>query len=244
MRSIRLACTVGALLVGCGGTGSSPRDPDGMEPPRMGTPSKPGGMDTSMEMEGEAAEPEEETKEPSISPKEPEAASAPESPPEAAPHESSGMRPSHAPSQVLTGPKISFMINYPASAPKHAAEEKCSKDAGEDLAARAKCVSDARKNFIADVMLFKKNAQCRVEWIIYRRDRGTLFEVSTSQVELVNETENAVTLRLLGKGSGARPVFVRATEVVVSVPTDSSIELADPVLGNLVYEAKIGLVGN
>jgi hypothetical protein len=153
-------------------------------------------------------------------------------------------KPTQPPSAILTGAKVSFNINYPASAHKRAAEARCEAESGDDYEARAQCMDKARKEFVADVMLFKKEGERGpLSWIIYRRDRGTLFEVSRNQVELTNETEDSVTLKV-GKGTGARPLFSGAQQVLVRVPSDSTLEIDDPKLGRIVYEAKIGLVGN
>lgn len=249
---LRLPAALVPLLVlatlSCSGSTPPPEEPE-HETPRLGGKKDVNDFQADMEMEG--FEPAEEatdeaggTDEVASEEQEeaPQATSAPEPAAETASEvarEPAG--PSRPPSEMLTAPKISFMINWPSSAPKDSIEAKCKKDAGDDMAAFAKCRSDARKEFLADVILFKKEGD-RLWWYVYRRDRGTLFEVSKSQVQIASETKNTVTLRMLG-GSGARPLFVQAKEVTVSVPNDSSIELADPRYGRLVYEAKIGLVG-
>lgn len=151
--------------------------------------------------------------------------------------------PGRPPSEILQAPRIAFMINYSSSAPSEAAEQKCAAEHGEDLKAKADCKREERKEFLADVVLFKKEGNAWW-WYVYRRDRDTLFELSKSQVEFGEETDRTVQVKLAGKGSGQRPLFIGKREVTFTLPSESSLELDDPRYGKLVYEAKIGLVGN
>jgi hypothetical protein len=41
---------------------------------------------------------------------------------------------------------------------------------------------------------------------------------------------------------GWRPIFAGSKKILIDAPPGSGIELKDPTLGHLVYEAKIGLV--
>lgn len=148
---------------------------------------------------------------------------------------------SRSPREILGAPRVAFMVNYPASAPSQTAESSCAAKADDDPQVKAQCKAKARSEFMPDVLVFRKDGE-RWTWTIYRRDGGTLFEVSTSAFAFGDETENSVELVMLGASKGQRPLFNGQKEVLVSVPTNYRIELDDPRYGHLVYEGKIGLV--
>lgn len=137
---------------------------------------------------------------------------------------------------------VAFMIDYAGSAPKEAAEQTCREKEADNLEARAQCIQKARADFSADVLVFKK-AGTRWSWIIYRRNRSALLEVSTTQVDFADEKANSVVIKVKGD-KGQRPLFAGQKDVTVSVPSNSSIEFNDPKLGHLVYEARVGLVAS
>ena len=139
----------------------------------------------------------------------------------------------------LTGPNVAYTIEYSESGPKEAAEKACASKA-DDPRARAACMEKERGRFLADVLVFKKDPKGPY-WVIYRRKGDTLAEVSKSAIEFKNETGNGVTVQIKSD-KGWRPLFAGSKTVAISAPPGSNIELEDPTLGKLVYEAKIGLV--
>jgi hypothetical protein len=229
-----LGSTLG--LLACAGSTAQPEEP-AHETPRLGGVREVQSFEAEVQVAGDADDEAEssETLEDSVSEaEEPSAPSASPEPP--------AVRPARSLAQLLFAPKISFAINWPASAPKEAIEKRCSAQAGEDMDAFAKCRSDARKEFVADALLFKVE-QGNHYWYVYRRDRDTLFDVSKSQVAIAGEDDRTLTLRMVGKGTGARPLFIGAQEAPLTLPDESSLIIEDPRFGRLVYEAKIGIMG-
>ena len=151
--------------------------------------------------------------------------------------------PGRRPSEIITAPNVAYMFNYQSSAPKEAADKECSEKEPDDPQARSECLKKARDAFVADVLVFKKEGKGFV-WVIYRRARADLFEVSKSPFAVGQEAGAKVVLNLKGGEQGKRPLFAGRKEVVLSVPSGSALEIEDPRFGHLVYEAKIGLVGD
>jgi hypothetical protein len=150
--------------------------------------------------------------------------------------------PSRPLSEVLSARDIAFMIDYPASAVREAAETACGA-AGDDPAKRAECMTKARNDFQADVLRFRKDEQGRLFWVTYKRAGNTLTEIHTVRVELGEQTPDSITLVPKGPDTGKRLLFKGAKKITLSVPDESTLVLAEPVLGKLVYKGKIGLVG-
>jgi hypothetical protein len=206
-------------------------------------PAQPTGPSVDLEVEGADAEPEPEPK-----------SSTPESkPPAAAPAESVNELPASEPPpaaaatrrpiDVLTGPNVAFIVDYPNSQPHETAERACDSAAGDDGAARAECMKKARAAFRADVLYFKKDAQGRFWLTVYERKGSALPELYKARVEFADETTNSVNVRLKEE-KGTRPLFVGASKITVTVPNDYALELNDPKYGKLVYGAKVGLLGD
>jgi len=167
-----------------------------------------------------------------------EPAPAAEPPPEPAAQE----KPSRPALEILTLPDTAFLINYPSSAPSEAARKTCSEKGGTDDEAIAKCMSEARAAFKADVVRFKKDGS-RFSCVVYKRDGSRLDEVYSARVELSDESPNSVKLKFTSAEKGQRPLLSGKREAVLDVPNDYSFVVTDPNLGRLVYEAKVGLVG-
>ncbi len=139
----------------------------------------------------------------------------------------------------LTAPSVAYTLDYGGSGPKQLAEKACAGKA-DDPQARAACMEKERGRFLADVLVFTKDAQ-GVTWTIYRRNGNNLAEVSRSAIDFKDETGNGVSIHIK-KDKGWRPLFAGTKSVVLAAPPGSNIEFQDPTWGHLVYEAKIGLV--
>lgn len=164
---------------------------------------------------------------------------APESNPEPVAEE----RPSRSPVDILTAPDTAFLLNYSGSAPSEAARKACTEKPDVDDEAIAQCMSKARAAFRPDVLRFKKDG---THWscVIYKRDGSRLDEVYSARTDLSEDAPNRVKLKFTGAEKGARPLLKSKREIVLVVPNDYSFVLTDPDLGQLIYEAKIGLVGS
>jgi hypothetical protein len=152
-------------------------------------------------------------------------------------------KPSRPPIEIMTSPDTAFLINYSSSAPLEAARKACTEKGGADDEAIAKCMSEARAAFKPEVLRFKKDG-AHFSCIIYKRDNSRLDEVYSARVELTEASPNSVKLKFTGGDKGMRPLLKNKRELALQVPNDYSVIWDDPDLGRLVYEAKVGLVGN
>jgi hypothetical protein len=173
-------------------------------------------------------------------PLEPAAPPAAETAPQPAPPANDGPGRSQKALDILTARDAAFQVDYASSDAKAKALEKCEKESKGDAEKQGACVTKARESFLPDVLRFKKESETRILFVVYKRAGSTLREVSTGPVTLVEGADGVKVTFLSTKG--ARPLFAGAKEAVIRVPNDYSIELDDPQLGRLRYDAKIGLV--
>ena len=150
--------------------------------------------------------------------------------------------PTRPPVDILTSPDTAFLIDYAGSAPVEAARRTCSEKSGGDPAAQAKCLSDARDAFKADVIRFRKDGS-HWSWTVYTRAGNRLNEVTSGRVVLSEASPNSVNIKFV-TDKGSRPLLKNKREAVITVPNDYSFEVDDPEWGKLTYQAKIGLVAN
>jgi hypothetical protein len=147
---------------------------------------------------------------------------------------------------MLTARDAAFLVDYAASDAKQRAKDSCEKTQKEPDKLGA-CLEKAREAFQPDVIRFKRDHDNKNDWekkiqlVIYKRNGSTLREVSTGMVELTPEGDDAVRVKL-GKQKGSRPLWRGQPSALVKAPNDYSIEVDDPELGKLRYDAKIGLV--
>ncbi|MEO7033397.1 MAG: hypothetical protein ABI548_05965 [Polyangiaceae bacterium] len=151
-------------------------------------------------------------------------------------------RPSRSPVDILTSADTAFLINYSGSAPIETARRTCAEKSGAEPEAQAKCLSDAREAFKADVIRFRKDGS-HWSWTVYKRDGSRLDEVTSGRVDLSEASPTSVKLKFI-TDKGMRPLLKNKREAVLTVPNDYSFEVDDAEWGKLEYEAKIGLVAH
>ena len=147
-----------------------------------------------------------------------------------------------SPIAILTSGDTAFLIDYAHSAPVEAARRTCTEKSGGEPEAQAKCLSDARDAFKADVIRFRKDGS-QWSWTVYKRAGNRLDEVTSGRVVLSEASPNSVNIKF-ATDKGVRPLLKNKREAVITVPNDYSFEVDDPEWGKLQYEAKIGLVAN
>lgn len=143
---------------------------------------------------------------------------------------------------ILTSPDTAFLIDYAHSAPVEAARRTCAEKSGGEPEAQAKCLSEARDAFKADVIRFRKGGS-QWSWTVYKRAGNRLDEVTSGRVVLSEASPGNVNIKFVSD-KGVRPLLKNRREAVITVPNGYSFEVDDPEWGKLVYEAKIGLVAN
>lgn len=151
-------------------------------------------------------------------------------------------KPARSAIDILTSPDTAFLINYAGSGPMETARQACTEKSGGDPAAQAKCLTDAREAFKADVIRFRKDGS-HWSWTVYKRAGNRLDEVTSGRVTMTETSPGSVNIKFV-TDKGLRPLLKNKREAVISVPNDYSFELDDPDWGKLMYEAKIGLVAS
>lgn len=222
-----------AFALGCGG-GSKPAESadsaEGSDTPAEGSESASAPADAPSGEEASKAE--------AAAEKKPE-----ESKPEAASAESSGPTPPRTPKDILTAPDVLFMFSFNDSDVKKAAEEKCEETSKGDAKKNAECMAKARKKVDHDGMGFKQNKSGQWEWTTIKRKGNVLVTLHRVPFEIAEETKNSITIKTTGKDTGAAPGKPPA-KMTFEVPNDYQIVVKDPKQGAMVYEAKIGIVGD
>jgi len=149
---------------------------------------------------------------------------------------------SQTPVNMLTARDAAFLVDYANSAPKQKAQTACETEAKGDAEKQGACLAKARDKFLPDVLRFRRDSETKVSMVIYKRNASSLRELWIGAVELSEPTPDSVKVKFTGSQKGTRPLFQGRSEVVISVPNEYSLEVDDPLLGKLRYDAKIGLV--
>ncbi len=218
--AIRPWLSMSLLTLGCGAAAPEPEAPAAAAPtPAKAEPAAPASTEPAAAVP--AAEPA----------------------PVAAPTPEPVSKPSRLPIDTIAAPKVAYVLNYGSSRVSEVAEAKCTAEAEGDGAAKAACLEKARAEVGADVVRFTRDKQEKLWWLTYQRKKGTLVALHKTPVELT-ETENTVTVKILGEDKDPRVLFAQKKSFVVSVPNDYSLEIDDPRLGRLVYDAKVDLLGD
>jgi hypothetical protein len=160
---------------------------------------------------------------------------------DAKPAADDGPKPSRTAQDILTAPDVVFLFSFNDSEPKQAAEEKCTKKAGDNPKKMNECMAAERKKFPADGHRFKKDERDQWWWITVRQNGNRLVPLHKIPVEFDEETPTSVTLKPVGKDKGSAPMNPPA-KIVFEVPNDYQIAIKDPKAGRLVFQAKVGVV--
>lgn len=219
---------MGLLMNACGGGAKAPETPDSTADTAQADAAKPDAdkSDAKSDDKAEKAEKADDAK-----------ADAGKSSKPA----DDGPKPTRSATDILTAPDVVFLFSFNDSDAKVAAEEKCTKKAGDNPKKMNECMAGERKAFPADGHRFKKDERGQWWWITVRQQGNRLTSLHKIPVELGEETATTVTLKPVGKDKGSAPMNPPA-KVVFEVPNDYQIALKDPKAGRLVFQAKIGVV--
>jgi hypothetical protein len=154
-----------------------------------------------------------------------------------------GPKPTRTVQDIITAPDVVFLFSFNDSEPKVAAEEKCTKKAGDNPKKMNECMAAERTAFPADGHRFKKDEKGQWWWITLRQKGNVLNALHKIPVEFGEETATSITLKPVGKDKGSAPMNPPA-QIVFEVPNDYQIALKDPKAGRLVFQAKVGVVTN
>jgi len=136
-------------------------------------------------------------------------------------------------------PRMAYTVNYSASGAKDVADQKCAKKFPAPEA-KASCMEKERGKFTADILVFEKTDEG--QWVtIYKRTGNALSQMSKSRITMGDDSTEQVSFTV-EKDKGWRPLFAGKKRFAVKTRDEYSIQLDEPQYGNLVYEARIGLI--
>lgn len=142
---------------------------------------------------------------------------------------------------VLTAEGVLFVFSFAASEPYQAAEKKCTEKAKDDPKKKADCMTKASEAFDNDGYAFQEE-DGKWLWLTVRRKGNGLVTLHKLPIEFTDEKDHSVTLKVVGPDKGTKPGGM-PKQVTIDVPGESEISVTDPKQGRLVYQAKLGLLG-
>jgi hypothetical protein len=167
-----------------------------------------------------------------------EEAAAPEG--EADPRADGLRKPSRPPNDLITGPNLVYMFNFKESEVGQQAREKCQADFGDSPREVAACMEKARGKVAVESVRFLKDKSGQHWWVTYNRYKGNLLKWHKVMYKPGEESDDKITLNLIGKDEGIAPMAKVPRSLQVELPNDYTIVLKDPEHGAMMYDAKIG----
>lgn len=147
---------------------------------------------------------------------------------------------SRPPGDLITGPNLIYMFNFKESEVGKAAQETCSEQAGDSPKAMAACMEKARSKAQVESVRFVKAKSGEHWFITYNRYKGNLLKWHKVQYQAGEETDDRITLNLIGKDEGIAPMAKVPRSISIDLPNDYSIVLNHPDHGAMYFDAKIG----
>jgi hypothetical protein len=226
---IRLGSTLSltCLLVGCGAAApqapATPAAAEAKATPAAATPAKPEAAKQADAKEATAAtEPPKEEAKPADEP-------------------GDGLRKaSRPPLELLTGNNVVYVFNFSGSAKGEAAKAQC-EGQGDPGAVRA-CLNAEREKVAVENIRFVKDEHGQYWWVTYNKYKGNLLKWHKIQFMPGKEDADTIALTLVGKDKGIAPMARVPASLKVELPNDYSIVVSDPEYGNMLFDAKIGLM--
>ena len=141
---------------------------------------------------------------------------------------------------VITSAETTFVLDFIASELGEKTEERCRKDAGEDMKKFAHCKRKVQDKLGMPMVKFEEK-DGKWWWLTFDRKGSKLITLHKVEFELGEETKDSLTIHPKGRDQGSRPQTF-PPKVVVKLPNDSTIEIDDPTHGRMTYRARIGIL--
>ncbi|HVW24533.1 MAG TPA: hypothetical protein VHC69_04155 [Polyangiaceae bacterium] len=142
-------------------------------------------------------------------------------------------KPTKSLKDVLTTPGALFVFSFTASDVHQQADDKCTKVAKDDPKKKADCMSKESAKLEGDAFQFQEQGDNKGVWLTMQRKGDKLTTKHKEEIEFGKETDKTITI-----------TPKKGKEVVIEIPSEGQIVLTDPKLGKMVYELKLGLVGD
>lgn len=144
----------------------------------------------------------------------------------------------------LTAPDAVFMYSFNESDAKERAEKTCGEKSKGDQAKQAACMTAAQKKFGADGYHFTQNDSGKWYWEVVQVKNGVVHNLHRVPIEFGKETETSIEVKVDGKDEVKGAKGSLPSEVTFEVPNSYQIIQNDPDQGKIVFEAKLGLLGD
>lgn len=147
---------------------------------------------------------------------------------------------SRPPLELLTGNNVVYVFNFNGSAKGEAAKARC--EAAGDVVATRECLNSERAKIQVESIRFVKDPHGQYWWVTYNRYKGNLLKWHRVQFVPGKADDDTISLTLVGKDKGIAPMAHVPASLKVELPNDYSIVVRDPEFGDMMYDAKIGLM--
>ena len=137
-----------------------------------------------------------------------------------------------------------FMYSFNESDAKDKAEKACSEKTKGDSAKQAVCMTAAQKKFGADGYHFAQDDNGKWYWEIVKINNGVVNNLHRLPIEFAKEEEKSIQVKVIGKDEAKGAKGYVPSEVTFEVPNSYEIIQTDPDEGKIVFEAKLGLMGD
>jgi hypothetical protein len=148
---------------------------------------------------------------------------------------------SRPPAELITGPNLVYVFNFKESEVGLAAKKQCAEE-NDDPGALGACLQKARGKVPVELIRFIKEPNGELWWVTYNRYKGNLLKWHRVQFQPGEQSDDRVTLNLIGKDKGIAPMARVPRHLEIELPNDYSILVKDPENGTMLYDAKIGMM--
>jgi hypothetical protein len=148
---------------------------------------------------------------------------------------------SRPPAELITGPNLVYVFNFKESEVGIAAKKQCTEES-DDPGALGSCLQKARGKVPVELIRFIKEPNGELWWVTYNRYKGNLLKWHRVQFQPGEQSDDRVTLNLMGKDKGIAPMARVPRHLEIELPNDYSIVVKDPENGTMLYDAKIGMM--
>lgn len=144
----------------------------------------------------------------------------------------------------ITAPDVVFMYAFKESDPGIKAEKACEEKSKGDNEKKAKCVKAAQSKLGFDGYHFEQNDSGVWYWNVVKIKNGVVNYLHKVPIEFAKETDKTVDIKVIGKDEAKGAKGGLPSEVTFEAPNAYQIVQTDSDDGKLVFEAKLGLLGD
>jgi hypothetical protein len=144
----------------------------------------------------------------------------------------------------ITAPDVVFMYAFKESDPGIKAEKACEDKSKGDNQKKAACVKTAQSKLGFDGYHFEQNDSGTWYWNVVKIKSGVVNYVHKVPIEFGKETDKTVEIKVVGKDEAKAAKGGFPNTVTFETPNAYEIIQTDSDDGKLVFEAKLGLLGD